>query len=257
LLWNAVKFTPEGGRIDVSSRQSGGNVELAVRDTGIGIDASLLPHVFDRFQQANQSVSRRFGGLGLGLSIVKHLLELHGGTVRAESAGEGQGATFTVRLPSGSFEAAGSHERRGALADVVAPKSDALDGIRFMLVEDEKDTRDFLCRLLASYGGEVVAAASASEALELLPSARADFLISDIGLPDVDGYELMQRIRRMDGDSAAGIPAIALTAYARGQDRLLAFRAGYQAHIAKPIDPTELVAAIVDLAQVSGPPRAH
>jgi PAS domain S-box-containing protein len=255
LLWNAVKFTPEGGRVDVHLRQSGTDVELVVRDTGVGIDPAFLPHVFERFQQGNPSITRRFGGLGLGLSIVRHLVDLHGGTVRAESAGEGQGAAFTVRLPSGGREQAAVEPR--AAGETAAARLDALDGIRILVVEDERDTREFLGRLLVGYGAEVVVAASAAEALALLPGTPVNFLISDIGLPNVDGYELLQRIRRMDGSSAAGIPAIALTAYARAQDRLLAFRAGYQAHIAKPIDPAELVAAIVDLAQLSRVPAAE
>jgi PAS domain S-box-containing protein len=254
LLWNAVKFTPDGGKIDVALRQSGADVALSVSDTGVGIGAEVLPHIFDRFKQGNPSITRRFGGLGLGLAIVKHLVELHGGTVRAESAGEGRGATFTVALPAGNFENGNGSQRPGLSIEPISQQSDALDGIRILIVEDERDTRDFLGRFLVSYGAEIVGAASATEALALLPNAGVNFLISDIGLPDVDGYELLQKVRRMDSSSAAGIPAVALTAYARMEDRMLAFRAGYQAHIAKPVEPTELVATIVDLAKLSRPP---
>jgi PAS domain S-box-containing protein len=255
LLWNAVKFTPDGGRIDVALRQSGTDVALSVSDTGVGIGADVLPHIFDRFKQGNPSITRRFGGLGLGLSIVKHLVDLHGGTVRAESAGEGRGATFTVTLPAGNFADGGIFQGVGVGTDPISPQSDALDGIRILIVEDEQDTRDFLGRFLISYGAEIVGAGSAAEALALLPKAGVNFMISDIGLPDVDGYELLQKIRRMDSSAAAGIPAVALTAYARAEDRTLAFRAGYQAHVAKPVEPTELVSTIVDLAKLSRSPR--
>jgi PAS domain S-box-containing protein len=258
LLWNAVKFTPDGGSIFVRLRQAGPDIEIAVQDTGVGIRADFLPRIFERFEQGDPSITRRFGGLGLGLSIVKHLVELHGGSIKAESAGEDQGSTFTVTLPGGSLAAiAPPAVHVAGSAAAVIHKSDALNGIRILIVEDEKDTLDFVCRFLVSYGAEVVPAASAGEAIARAPTAGAHVLISDIGLPDVDGYELLQRIRRMDASSAGGIPAIALTAYARAQDRMLAFRAGYQAHLAKPVEPTELIATIVDLVHVSRMPAGR
>jgi CheY-like chemotaxis protein len=256
LLWNAVKFTPDGGRIYVTLRQSGADVAISVRDTGVGISADFLPHIFDRFKQGNPSITRRFGGLGLGLAIVKHLVDLHGGTVEAASAGDGQGATFTVTLPAGNAKSGSPHARTHS-QDPILPQSNALDGLRILIVEDEQDTRDFLGRFLVSYGAEVFAAASAEEALALLPTARANLLVSDIGLPEVDGYELLHRIRGMDASAAGGIPAVALTAYARAEDRMRAFRAGYQAHIPKPVEPTELVATIADLAKLSRPPGSR
>ncbi|HET8698063.1 MAG TPA: PAS domain S-box protein, partial [Gammaproteobacteria bacterium] len=252
LLWNAVKFTPDGGQIVVGLRQRGSDVELTVTDTGVGIRREFLPHIFDRFEQGNPSITRRFGGLGLGLAIVKHLVDLHGGSIAAESEGEGKGARFTVLLPAGSAAEAAVDPSRSAEARALASvEVDALQGMRILVVEDEKDTLEFLARLLVSRGAEVVTATSAAEALALLPTAQVNVLISDIGLPDVDGYELLREIRRMDASASGGIPAIALTAYARAEDRLLAFRAGYQAHVAKPVDPAELVATILDLAKLA------
>jgi len=253
LLWNAVKFTPENGTIVVGLRQREFNVELTVTDTGVGIRRELLPHIFERFEQGNASITRRFGGLGLGLAIVKHLVDLHGGRIHAESEGEGKGARFTVLLPAGAVAAMPDAEAELASKELVSAGSDceALQGMRILVVEDEKDTLDFLRRFLVSRGAEVVEATSAAEALELLPAARVNVLVSDIGLPDVDGYELLREIRRMDANASGGVPAIALTAYARAEDRLLAFRAGYQAHVAKPVDPGQLAATLVDLVKLA------
>jgi PAS domain S-box-containing protein len=249
LLSNAVKFTPEGGSVVVRLRQNGSNMEISVSDTGVGIRSDFLPHIFDRFQQADRSITRRFGGLGIGLSIVKHLVELHGGTIRADSAGDGHGATFTVLLPSSAYE------RREATLPPVAGTNEplateTLDGIRVLVVEDEPDTCDYLDQFLRTYGAEVMCARSAQEALAQLAQSRPDILVSDIGLPDIDGYELMQRIRRLPADCSGAIPAIALTAYARSEDRTRAFRAGYQAHLAKPVEPNELVATIASFADL-------
>jgi PAS domain S-box-containing protein len=248
VLWNAIKFTPEGGTISVRLRAVGADAQITVADTGVGIREDFLPHVFDRFQQDNLAITRRFGGLGLGLSIAKHLVDLHGGTITAESRGEGKGATFTITLPAGAPQTMSS---AGGAARDATPPADLLEGIRVLVVEDESDTREVLRRFLEAYGAEVVAATSANEALALLPSCGAQILVSDIGLPDIDGYELLQRIRRTDASATGGIPAIALTAYARAEDRMRAFRAGYQAHLAKPVEPTELVVAIGDLAKLS------
>ncbi len=251
-----MKFTPEGGRVVVRVGATRADIEIAVTDTGVGI-RRLLAAYLRAIPAGGSSISRRFGGLGLGLSIVKYLVDLHGGTIKAESPGEGKGATFTVVLPRGSSAADSAPAgNAGARTDSMAQASDALNGMRILIVDDEKDTLDFVSRFLASYGAEVVAAASAAEAIALVSTAGANVLISDIGLPDVDGYELLQRIRRLEV-GAGGIPAIALTAYARTEDRRLAFRAGYQAHLAKPVEPTELVATIVDLARLSRTPTAR
>jgi PAS domain S-box-containing protein len=258
LLWNAVKFTPEGGSVLVRLRHTGADAQITVTDTGVGVREEFLPHIFERFQQGNLAITRRFGGLGLGLSIVKHLVDLHGGTIRADSAGEGQGATFTVVLPAGAApETSSAVIEADSAANTQSQPIDLLGGLRILIVEDEIDTRAFLSRFLAAYGAQVITAASAAEALALLPESRADCLVSDIGLPDVDGYELLRRIRTMDASAAGGIPALALTAYARAEDRMLAFRAGYQAHLAKPVEPMELVAAVANLAKVSNPPRSR
>jgi PAS domain S-box-containing protein len=249
LLSNAIKFTAKGGRVRVTLRRSGSDAEITVADTGVGIKPDFLPHIFDRFQQADQSITRRFGGLGLGLSIVKHLIELHGGSIRAESPGEGRGAIFTIVLPSSAraettdirpLDARTHHEQPSA----------SLNGIRVFIVEDEPDTREFLERYLTAAGAEVVSVSTATEALARLPDCEADILVSDIGLPDIDGYDLMQQVRRMEVKHCGAIPAVALTAYARSEDRTRAFRAGYQAHLSKPVEPTELVATIASFAEL-------
>lgn len=248
LLSNAIKFTPEGGSVYLRVRRSDAAAEVSVEDTGIGIEPETLPSVFERFNQANPGHGPGSGGLGLGLSIVRSLVELHGGSVRAESPGAGQGATFTVTLPAG----ARMQPARGA-AD--GPRAAAapellLAGLRILVVEDETDTRDFLGRFLSMHGARVTLAGSAHEALELLSDCDPNLLISDIGLPDMDGYELLRRVRETDA-AAGGIPAIALTAYARGEDRAQAFRVGYQEHLAKPIEPADLIATLVRIAQLS------
>jgi PAS domain S-box-containing protein len=249
LVSNAIKFTPSGGRVEIRLRFAGSEACIVVSDNGAGIRPDFLPYVFDRFHQADLSITRRYGGLGLGLAIVKYLVELHAGTVVAESEGEGRGATFTVSLPVVGAE----HDRRnGGLDsdDTGVP----LHEIRLLVVEDEADTLEFLRRLLAAHGATVLTARSASEALALVQSERPDLLISDIGLPEVDGYDLIQKVRR---EQAPGhdIPAIALTAYARSEDRTRALRAGYQAHIAKPVEPNELLAMIASFVELTGARR--
>ena len=244
LLSNAIKFTGEGGRITVRLRSKGPDSEISVTDTGVGIRPEFLPHIFNRFQQADQSITRRFGGLGLGLSIVKHLVELHGGSVTAASGGIGHGTTFTIILPSSV--AAAVDVPMHIVDREPAQARDSLGGIRILVVEDEPDTCEFLERFLGGYGAHVVIARSAAQALSEI--ADVDIVVSDIGLPDVDGYELMHRVRALPPSAGGATPAIALTAYARTDDRTRAFRAGYQAHLAKPIEPAELVATIASFA---------
>jgi PAS domain S-box-containing protein len=247
LLSNAIKFTPRGGRVQVNLRYQGKDAVVEVADNGAGIRPDFLPFVFDRFHQADLSITRRYGGLGLGLSIVKHLVELHGGAVRAASHGEGQGATFTVTLPV--IADATEHERRRVPRDVDTIV--ALDAIRLLVVEDEADTMEFLRRLLATHGATVFTAANAGEALWVVRNESPDLLISDIGLPETDGYALIQRVRR-EQPPGRDIPAIALTAYARSEDRTRALRAGYQAHIAKPVEPNELLAMVASFVELTG-----
>lgn len=250
LLSNAIKFTPSSGQVSVALRSVDSHAEITVQDSGAGIRADVLPHIFDRFHQADSSITRRFGGLGLGLAIVKHLVELHGGTVRAQSAGEGHGATFTISLPSSTRPA-----RRDSgvivLDNEEAQVPIALDGVRVLVVEDEPDTAEFVKRLLETNGAAVTVAESAAEALSLFRSDPPDVLISDIGLPDVDGYELLRQIRQETAPSSVGIPAIALTAYARSEDRTRALLVGYQAHLAKPVEATDLLATISSFAGLS------
>jgi PAS domain S-box-containing protein len=247
LLSNALKFTPRGGRVSVRLTFDGPWARLEVADSGVGIRPEFLPHVFDRFQQADLAITRQFGGLGLGLSIVKHLVELHGGAVEAASEGEGTGATFTVTLPvlGDITEQERRHDRAASVDAGVA-----LDAIRLLVVEDEIDTLEFLRRLLTTHGATVLTAATASEALSLVRDERPDLMISDIGLPEMDGYDLIQNVRRQPSPGR-DIPAIALTAYARSEDRTRALRAGYQAHIAKPVEPSELLAMIASFVELT------
>jgi signal transduction histidine kinase/ActR/RegA family two-component response regulator len=245
LLSNAIKFTPEGGRVTVSLRRTDSHVAIRVTDNGIGIGHDFLPLVFERFRQAENVATRRSGGLGLGLAIVKQLVELHGGHVTADSPGEGQGATFTIELP---IQAVRNDVRARVEEDGPPP----LEHIRVLLVEDDADNREALRTLLEQQHALVAAVGTAREALETLPSARPSILVSDIGLPDLDGYELMRRVRQLGPDAGGRVPAIALTAHASSDDRTKALRAGYQAHIAKPVEPRELVANIVSLTGLMG-----
>ncbi|APR85983.1 Chemotaxis protein methyltransferase CheR [Minicystis rosea] len=238
LIANAIKFTPAGGRVEVTLSSRDGFTDLTVRDTGHGISAEFIPHVFDRFRQADASTTRQHGGLGLGLAIVKHLVELHGGTVRAESAGVGQGATFTVSLPC--------EETRISTTALVTEEPPSLRGVRVLVLDDEQDTRDLVMRLLEENEAEVQAATSAEEALSLLRAQVPDVIVSDIGMPGMDGYALMRRVRS-EGSNARHVPAIALTAFARAEDRARALAAGYQAHLTKPIEPAELVATVASV----------
>jgi PAS domain S-box-containing protein len=257
LLTNAIKFTPRGGRVEIRLARTGSNVEMSVSDTGAGIKPEFLPYVFDRFRQADSSTTRRHGGLGLGLSIVRHLVELHGGTVRAESAGEGQGSTFTVTLPVAPLYRKASDEVRAAhtRADVRDAGEDCPEeivGLKILVVDDEEDTRNLLSVALGECGAEVLTAGTAREALEHAARSMPDVLISDIGMPDEDGFELIRRVRELPAESGGGVPAIALTAYARAEDRLRVLRSGYQMHVPKPVEMAELLAVIASLVRRKG-----
>jgi PAS domain S-box-containing protein len=253
LLSNAIKFTPRGGLVQVRLERVNSHIEIAVSDTGSGISPEFLPHVFDRFRQADQKTTRRHGGLGLGLSIVRHLVELHGGTVKAESDGEGRGSSFTVMLPVAPVYSVEPSEGRvhPASRDTLPLYDcpDRLDGLRLLVVDDEPDTREILKTGLGRCGAEVTVAASAAEALEMLRAGPPDVLISDIGMPDEDGYTLMRRVRALPAAEGGSVPSIALTAYARVEDRMQALRAGYQMHVTKPVELAELAAIIASLSR--------
>jgi signal transduction histidine kinase/ActR/RegA family two-component response regulator len=256
LLTNAIKFTPVGGRVVVKLEHGGSHSSISVTDTGVGIAADFLPHMFDRFRQADSSTTRRHGGLGLGLTIVKQLVELHGGSVSARSAGEGQGASFIVRLPAGISRspAAGTADVAGLDRPGALTGSPAMPArrVKVLVVEDEPDTRELLERLLSEAGCQVIAVDSAAAAYDILaseqPGERPDILISDIGLPDEDGYSLIRRVRARPRSEGGSIPAIALTAFARPEDRRRALHAGFQVHLAKPVEPAELVAMVASFA---------
>jgi PAS domain S-box-containing protein len=250
LLTNAVKFTPAGGRIDVIMERVNSHVEVSIEDSGIGIKPEFLAFVFDRFRQADSSTTRRHGGLGLGLSIVKHLVELHGGSVRVKSPGEGQGATFVVALPISVMRTDDTtHPERPTFSDVDVSTLalPSLKGVRALVVDDQEDARVLMCRLIEEYGGHCALAASGEEALNVLANEDVYIVISDIGMPDLDGYELIRRIRAQPSPTMRNLPAIALTAYARADDRQRALLAGFQMHVAKPVEPRELIAGIASL----------
>ena len=244
LLSNAVKFSPAGREIGVQVNTVAAQVQIVVKDNGQGISAEFLPHVFERFRQADASTTKKFGGLGLGLAIVRHLVELHGGLVKVESDGEGKGATFTVTLPALSGSVVPSPAKSEELQENRAAKP-LIRGLKILLVEDEIDTRDLLVQLLSSCEAEVMAAESASEALALLTEWQADILVSDISMPEVDGYSFIRQVRA--GDRCATIPAIALTAHARAEDRRIALEAGFQEHLSKPVSLPDLARAIAKL----------
>ncbi len=253
LLSNAVKFTPKGGRVDVWMGRRGTHIEVKVSDTGQGIPPSFLPHVFERFRQADSSPSRSQPGLGLGLAIVRHLVELHGGTVTADSPGEGQGSAFIVSLPIPALRTLPgqpAEEQRAAIPPM--PKPALLDGLRVLVVDDDPDGREALQAVLERCGAHVTSAASAAEALAALEQAAPEVLVSDIGMPEQDGYHLIREIRKRSPDRGGRIPAIALTAYAAAEDREKTLNAGFQAHLAKPAEPVELVAKVAILAGRGG-----
>ena len=253
LLSNAIKFTPRGGRVQIRSERVNSHLDIVVSDTGQGISADFLPHVFDRFRQADQKTSRQHGGMGLGLAIVRHLVELHGGTVSAASECEGKGATFTVSLPITpvyQVDASGSRVHPGA-SDLLPPDNptDRLDGLYILVVDDEADTRELLKQGLEYCGAKVKVAGSAAEAVDAIVARVPDILISDIGMPGVDGYDLIRQVRGLPSNKGGRVAAIALTAYTRIEDRLQALRAGYDMHVPKPVELTELVAVAATVAR--------
>jgi PAS domain S-box-containing protein len=260
LLSNAIKFTPDGGLVRLRSRRIGppvgGHIEVSVSDTGIGIEPSFLPFVFDRFRQADSSTTRNHGGLGLGLAIVRHLVEQHGGSVAVESDGAGRGATFTVLLPvrpnvqpvAESERAADSGAAQATEARPAVASGVRLDGVRVLIVDDEVDARDLLGTVLGHYGATVEAAASAGEAIVKLTAAPPDVIVSDIGMPGEDGYALIQRVRALDPAAGGAVPAIALTGFAAVEDARRAVAAGFQHHLSKPVEPTALVELVARVA---------
>lgn len=265
LLSNGIKFTPNGGQVTVQLSvekreersdtemqiegeqdiERAGYTQIQVIDTGKGISLEFLPYVFERFQQAESATTRSHGGLGLGLAIVRSLVELHGGTIQAESEGEEQGSTFTVRLPLLPQQEALEY---GILNHSADPSSVLLDGLKILIVDDEIDARELLATVLAQHGVQVTTAGSVREAILLLPQIRPHLLISDIGMPIENGYDLIQQVRQLPAEQGGKVPAIALTAFAREEDRVCALNAGFQMHIAKPIDPAQLVLVVSDLA---------
>jgi PAS domain S-box-containing protein len=250
LLSNAIKFTSRGGTVNISLYCVESNACLTVSDTGEGISEAFLPYVFDRFRQAEASISRKQGGLGLGLAVVRHLVELHGGTIEAESEGLGKGSTFTVDLPLAQErrDPARAEERRRELERRRSRKDRVrLDGIHVLLVEDDDDSRKLLGTILKRYGAKVTSTKSAAEALDVFSAELPDLLISDIGMPDEDGYELIRKLRARPTDKGGATPAIALTGYASRKDRERALSAGYHKHMAKPVEQAEMIAAIASL----------
>lgn len=261
LLSNAIKFTPKGGRVQVVMQCINSHVEIAVADTGKGIHPEFLPFVFERFRQADSSSTRTYGGLGLGLSIVRNLVELHGGQVRAESPGEGEGATFTVELPIALLHTPATSDRvHPRLPGPGTPGLSAteLRGLQVLVVDDDLDTLETIRILLSDSGAVVRVATSASEALADLQESIPDLLISDIGMPEEDGYALIRKVRALDPTHGGRVPALALTAYARVEDRLKVLSAGFQLHVAKPIEPAELIALVSSIADwAPKDPRPH
>ena len=252
LLTNAVKFTPKSGKIQVMVQRIDSHIEVVVSDTGVGISKEFLPYVFDRFRQADGSTTRIHGGLGLGLSIVRQLVDLHGGSVSVESAGEGKGATFTITLPfvgvvSTQKETESTHPTH--TDEIVTFEGlPSLEGLKILVVDDEADTRELIREVLKECGSEVVMSRSAAEALEALEQHKPDILISDLGMPDEDGYSLISKIRALPPERGGQIPAAALTAYARAEDRMRVLRSGFQFHLPKPVDSAELVTVVASLA---------
>lgn len=249
LLSNAIKFTPPDGEVRLEIERAEETVEIRVRDSGVGIKEEFLPYVFDRFRQADASSIRKFGGLGLGLAIVRHITEMHGGTVHAESAGENQGSTFIVRLPL-LVQTKEDEEAMNQRAKVQTIEPDTelrLNGMLILVVDDEEDTRQLLVQSLTFYGATVITADSAAKAFAEIQDKNPDLMVSDIGMPEEDGYSLIRRIRALPDKQHNSIPAVALTAFTRAQDRMRALTSGYQNHVSKPVEPDELATVIASL----------
>jgi signal transduction histidine kinase/CheY-like chemotaxis protein len=256
LLMNSVKFTPRGGAVEVRLQRVDSHVELTVSDSGEGIAAHLLPVIFDRFQQADSTSTRVHGGLGLGLALVRHLVELHGGTVAAHSPGPGQGATFVVKLPV-SRARSDEHptDRAYRQADVPLPPSmaPALEGVRVLVVDDDPDSLALAAAILSGARADLKTASSAREALRVLGEWPAHVLVADIEMPGEDGYSLIRKVRRLDPTRGGRVPAVAVTAYGRAEDRVRTLSAGFSMHVPKPIDPSELVTVVATLARLAAP----
>jgi signal transduction histidine kinase/ActR/RegA family two-component response regulator len=255
LLTNAVKFTPKGGRVQVRLQRVNSSVEISVSDTGQGISADFLPYIFERFRQQDNTKTRRHGGLGLGMAITRHIVELHGGTIRAESPGEGLGATFTVRLPVmivHSDKLPTSAQADGLVSSETDNLSESdstqLNGFQILIVDDETDARDLIAFILTQHGANVVAAANVREAVEKFQSLKPDLIVSDIEMPDEDGFSLIEKLKAFNEGQKRKIPAIALTAHARPSERLKVLSSGYQIHLAKPVEPAELLAVVANFA---------
>ncbi|ARV60940.1 hybrid sensor histidine kinase/response regulator [Nostocales cyanobacterium HT-58-2] len=257
LLSNAIKFTPKGGLVQILLERVNSHVEITVADTGRGINPEFLPYLFERFRQADSSTTRTFTGLGLGLAIVRHLVELHGGTVHAESLGEGKGATLRVRLPlvkenSRAREQQSSRENSASTLLCTSTPLPVLDGVQILVVDDETDTRDFLVAAVEMCGAEVIAVSSAIEAIQAISDHRLDILVSDIGMPEEDGYSLIRKVRMLPKEQGGDIPAVALTAYARTEDRTRSLFEGFQMHLSKPVEPEVLATVVASLVKKTG-----
>jgi CheY-like chemotaxis protein/anti-sigma regulatory factor (Ser/Thr protein kinase) len=252
LLSNAIKFTPRDGLVRIVLTPFDGHVAISVQDTGIGIQSEFMAHVFERFRQGDASTTRKHGGLGLGLSIVKHLIEQHGGTVRVDSEGEERGASFTIELPAANRQSPSSRPDRAPYSPPSPLASDLqlrdLSRLRVLVVDDEPDARDLINRILSDCHASVRTAASADQAMKAIGEEIPDVLVSDLGMPDVDGFELLARVRALGPEHGGDIPAVALTAFARSEDRLKALEAGFRAHISKPVEPSELIATVASMA---------
>jgi CheY-like chemotaxis protein len=247
-----VKFTPKRGRIQLRVERVNSHVEIVVSDTGVGIRPDFLPHVFDRFRQADSGTTRKTGGLGLGLAIARHIVELHGGTVQAASAGEGKGATFRIRLPVMIVQperaAAPREHPRTPRLELLTNLGD-LRGIRVLAIDDEADALNLLRVVLETAGADVTTTSAPREALDMIEKTQPDAVVVDLGMPEIDGFEVIRRIRHSANAAVRSIPAAALTAFARSDDRTKALRSGFEMHLAKPVDPGELVASVLTLVR--------
>ncbi|MDQ2989436.1 MAG: ATP-binding protein, partial [Pseudomonadota bacterium] len=257
LLSNAIKFTPRDGLVQIHVRRGAGSVDIAVSDSGAGIAPEFITHVFERFRQGDASTTRQHGGLGLGLSIVKHLIEQHGGTVRVASEGEGRGACFTMELPAATPQLIAARSDRAPYSPPSPLTPDIvlrdLSRVKVLVVDDEPDARDLIKRILSDCNAIVTTAPSARAALAAFGEARPDVLVSDLGMPDMDGFELLAQVRALGSAAGGNLPAVALTAFARSEDRLRALEAGFAAHISKPVEPSQLIATVAKMVRPPAP----